>query len=479
MLALSPKWLFVEKKLEELNSSPAWTGQVTSLPSSSPDEGPAKLTLQVRSPFVRDWLRENFLPNLQKELDTLPGEALTIQVLVSSAAAPTPSVAVSAPKNFPEDFKSPAAPAGIETSAKTAFEEPSSEEVSEKTVSKKIVHESLKFKSSFESFVIGSSNQFAHAAAMAVAKMPGKNYNPLFIYGGVGLGKTHLLNAIGMEILKRDPSARIIFTSSEKFMNELIYCMRFDKMVEFRRKYRDRCDVMLIDDIQFIAGKERTQEEFFHTFNHLYDLQKQIVLTSDKSPREIPDLEERLKSRFEWGLQADIQVPDLETRIAILRKKAEDDGIPLEDELGLFLASNIKSNVRELEGSLIRLNALATLNKIPLSVNLAREGLKNILGDMDRILTVEQIQKVVADYYKIRLADLTGKRRMRSFALPRQIAMYLCRKHVRSSYPEIGYKFGGKDHSTVVHAFSKIQKDVASDKTLQNHIGTLEQALFR
>jgi chromosomal replication initiator protein len=471
----SPKQLFVEKKLEELNTSPAWAGQVTSMPLSFSEDGATKLTLQVRSPFVRDWLRENFLPGLQKELDALPGDAFTIQI---SVAAPAPSSVVSenvSAKTSYEDFKSPVLPISDEPKEEM---EVIAEKI-EKTVPRKITHESLKPKSTFESFVIGSSNQFAHAAAIAVAKLPGKNYNPLFIYGGVGLGKTHLLNAIGIEILKRDPTAKVIFTSSEKFMNELIYCMRFDKMVEFRRKYRDRCDVMLIDDIQFIAGKERTQEEFFHTFNHLYDLQKQIVLTSDKSPREIPDLEERLKSRFEWGLQADIQVPDLETRIAILRKKAEDDGIPLEDELGLFLASNIKSNVRELEGSLIRLNALATLNKVPLTMGLAREGLKNILGDMDRVLTVEQIQKVVADYYKIRLADLTGKRRMRSFALPRQIAMYLCRKHVRSSYPEIGYKFGGKDHSTVVHAFSKIQKDIPADKALQNHIGNLEQALFR
>jgi len=235
----------------------------------------------------------------------------------------------------------------------------------------------------------------------------------------------------------------------------------------------------LIDDIQFIAGKERTQEEFFHTFNHLYDLQKQIVLTSDKPPRDIPDLEERLRSRFEWGLLADIQIPDLETRIAILKKKSEDDHIPIEDDVAMFLASHIKSNVRELEGSLIRLHAFSSLNNIPLSIPLAKDVLKNVLSNVDRILTVEQIQKVVAEFYKIKLADLTGKRRLRSLALPRQIAMYLCRKHVKSSFPEIGYKFGGKDHSTVVHACSKIERVIGADTTLREQVELLENSLTR
>jgi chromosomal replication initiator protein len=449
-LAGSTKFSFLAEKIRDLGITPAWNGQVDLLPSL--EDGRA--VIQVRNRFVRDWVRENFLPQVLKELSGVDGPDLSIQIVIASASAPeiTP-VTVTAPSS---SVKPPAIPAQPAPS-----------------------HDSLKGKYSFEHFVVGASNQFAHAAARAVAKNPGRNYNPLFLYGGVGLGKTHLLNAIGLEILHENPSARILYLSSERFMNEVIYCMRFDKMGELRKKYRDTCDVLLIDDIQFIAGKERTQDEFFHTFNHLYDLQKQIVLTSDKSPREIPDLEERLRSRFEWGLLADITVPDLETRIAILKRKSDDDGIGLDDDLALFLASHIKYNVRELEGSLIRLNAFATLNRVPLSIFLAKDVLKNVLSDVDRVLTVEHIQKVVADFYKLKLAELTGKRRIRSQALPRQIAMYLCRKHVKSSYPEIGHKFGGKDHSTVVHAFAKIQRDIESDSTLRSHIEILEQTISR
>jgi len=439
----SSKFSFLAERIKDLGSSPAWSGQVELLPSPDDQDdqkGDQKAVIQVRNRFVRDWIRENFLPQVLKELAGLGGPDLVIQIAIAA--------------HVPSEAAKPVV-AAVQVS--------------------KPAHDSLKGKYSFEHFVVGASNQFAHAAALAVARTPGKNYNPLFLYGGVGLGKTHLLNAIGLEILKGNPSARIICLSSEKFMNEVIYCMRFDKMGELRKKYRDSCDVLLIDDIQFIAGKERTQDEFFHTFNHLYDLQKQIVLTCDKSPREIPDLEERLRSRFEWGLLADITVPDLETRIAILKKKSDDDGIVLEDEIALFLASHIKSNVRELEGSLIRLNAFSTLNNVPLSILLAKDVLKNVLSGVDRILTVEHVQKIVADFYKLKLAELTGKRRIRSQALPRQIAMYLCRKHVKSSYPEIGQKFGGKDHSTVVHAFTKIKREIESDATLRNHIETLEQ----
>jgi len=450
-LAQKPsKIAFLAEKVRELGTSPAWGGQVELLPSG----GEGQAVIQVRNRFVRDWIRENFLPQVLREMFPLDGPEVAIQIAIAapSQAVQTPTSSVSIDM-VPESPSEPPAPPKIPS------------------------HDSLKGKYSFDHFVVGSSNQFAHAAARAVAKMPGRNYNPLFIYGGVGLGKTHLLNAIGIEILKNNPNARIIYLSSEKFMNELIHCIRFEKMGEFRKKYREGCDVLLIDDIQFIAGKERTQEEFFHTFNHLYDLQKQIVLTSDKSPREIPDLEERLKSRFEWGLLADIQIPDLETRIAILKKKGEDDGIPLDDDLALFLASHIKSNVRELEGSLIRLHAFSSLNGVKLSIPVAKEVLKTILSGVDRILTVDQIQKVVADYYKIKLSDLIGKRRIKSLALPRQIAMYLCRKHVKSSYPEIGHKFGGKDHSTVVHAFNKILRDIESDSSLRDHVEAIEHSI--
>lgn len=438
---------YLRERVQELTRSPAWNGQI--FVSSRED---SQLTVQVRNRFVRDWVRESYLPSFKESLKDLPGEEPALQFLVVPGVGEDPRVSAQV-KPAPHPEPAPA--------LKTLF------------------HETLKKKYSFESFVVGNSNQFAHAGARAVAELPGKNYNPLFIYGGVGLGKTHLLNAIGMETLKNNRAGRVIFISAEKFMNEMIYCLRHEKMSDFRKKYRDGCDLLLVDDIQFIAGKERTQEEFFHTFNHLHDIQKQIVLTSDRPPREIPDLEQRLKSRFEWGLIADIQIPDLETRMAILKKKAEEDRIEIDDPVALFLATHIKSNVRELEGALIRLNAFASLNHVPISVALAKDVLKNVLGSVERVLTVEQIQKVVSDFYSIKLVDLTGKRRVRSLALPRQIAMYLCRKHVKSSFPEIGTKFGGKDHSTVIHAFSKITRVLESDPALKDQIDSLEHDLTR
>jgi chromosomal replication initiator protein len=450
-VSLSVKSAYLIEKLKELSSTPAWSGQVN---YHSEEDG--KLTIQVRNRFVRDWIRESFLPSLQKEFETLPGEDLSIQFSI-------------VPLESSEEV--------LENRTEIKESVPSSYEAPPKP--KAILHETLKSKYSFDSFVVGASNQFAHAAAQAVVAQPAKNYNPLFIYGGVGLGKTHLLNAIGLESLRKNPRTRVIYLSAEKFMNELIQCLRFEKMSDFRKKYRESCDLLLVDDVQFIAGKERTQEEFFHTFNYLHEGQKQIVLTSDKPPRDIPGLEERLRSRFEWGLIADIQVPDLETRMAILKKKAEEDQIPLADDVALFLATHIKSNVRELEGSLIRVNAFASLGKQTITVPFVKDVLKNVLGGIERLLTVEQVQKMVADYYNIKLPDLTGKRRIRSLALPRQIAMYLCRKHVKSSYPEIGNKFGGKDHSTVVHAFSKIQKVIETDLTLREQVQALEQNLTR
>ena len=410
---------------------------------------------------MRDWIRENFIPSVFEGLKSLPGDEIKIQFEVLPA----------------ETILTPVSPSNSININEPPVNEPI--ESPRKEPGKTFLHESLKSKYSFESFVVGSSNQFAHAAARAVSKTPGVSYNPLFVYGGVGLGKTHLLNAIGLELLRNAPKSRVIYVSAEQFMNELVYCLRYQKMGDFRKKYRDGCDLLLVDDVQFIAGKERTQEEFFHTFNHLHDAQKQIVLTSDKVPREIPGLEERLRSRFEWGLIADIQAPDLETRLAILKKKADDDGIVINDEVAFFLVSHIKSNIRELEGSLIRLNAFASLNSAPITIDLAKDVLKNVLGGIDKHLTVEEIQKVVADFYAIKLADLTGKRRIKSFALPRQIAMYLCRKHVNSSYPEIGSKFGGKDHSTVVHAFSKVQKNLETDLRLKDQVQALEQSIHQ
>jgi chromosomal replication initiator protein len=310
-------------------------------------------------------------------------------------------------------------------------------------------------KYSFETFVVGSSNQFAHAAALAVADSPSKTYNPLYIYGGVGLGKTHLMCAIGHRVKDQNRHLRLMYISAEKFMNELINAIRYDQTMLFREKYRS-IDLLLIDDIQFIAGKERTQEEFFHTFNALYDGQKQIVISSDCPPREIPTLEERLHSRFEWGLIADIQPPDLETKIAILRKKAETEKIDLPDSVALFMAGKIKSNIRELEGSLVRLTALSSLKGESINLPLAQEALKNIVEEEERAITIETIQKVVADFYNLKVADLKAKTNSRNIAVPRQIAMYLCKTLTKASLPEIGREFGGKHHTTVLHSINKI-----------------------
>jgi len=315
----------------------------------------------------------------------------------------------------------------------------------------------LNQKYTFETFVVGSCNQFAHAASLAVADSPSKTYNPLYIYGGVGLGKTHLMGAIGHRVKEQNRHLRLMYISAEKFMNELINAIRYDQTMAFREKYRS-IDVLLIDDIQFIAGKERTQEEFFHTFNALYEGQKQIVISSDCPPREIPTLEERLHSRFEWGLIADIQPPDLETKVAILRKKAETEKIDLPDNVALFIASRIKSNIRELEGSLVRLTALSSLKGEPFNLTLAQEALKNIVEEEERAVTIETIQKVVADFYNLKVADLKSKSNSRNIAVPRQIAMYLCKTLTKASLPEIGREFGGKHHTTVLHSINKISE---------------------
>ncbi len=328
----------------------------------------------------------------------------------------------------------------------------------------------------FEAFVVGSCNQFAHAASLAVANLPTKNYNPLFIYGGVGLGKTHLLNAIGNRISLNDHTANVCYLSSEKFTNELINCLRYEKMTDFRNKYRNK-DALLLDDIQFLGGKERTQEEFFHTFNSLYESHKQIVITSDKLPKEIPGLEERLRSRISWGLIADIQPPDMETKVAILCKKAELFNISLSNEVGLFLGSNLGTNVRELEGALTRLRAYSSLTGSEITIAMAKETLKDILTDRQKMISVENIQKTVASFYNISLADLKSHKKLKIYALPRQIAMYLCRTMTHSSFPEIGEKFGGKDHSTVIHAYRQVEKKIIADHEMKNVVETLKNQL--
>lgn len=319
----------------------------------------------------------------------------------------------------------------------------------------------------FDSFVIGNSNRFAHAACLAVAEAPAKAYNPLFIYGGVGLGKTHLMHAIGHYILENNPKAKVVYVSSEKFTNELVNSIKDDKNVEFRTKYRN-VDVLLIDDVQFIAGKERTQEEFFHTFNELHENNKQIILSSDRPPKEIPTLEDRLRSRFEWGLIADIQPPDFETRIAILKKKADVEKLDIPNEVMVYIATNIKSNIRELEGALIRIVAFSSLTNKEISIDLASEALKDIISNkQNKQITIELIQDVVASYFNIRIEDFKSARRTRNITYPRQIAMYLCRKLTDMSLPRIGEEFGGRDHTTVIHAYEKISDALKEDEELK------------
>lgn len=338
---------------------------------------------------------------------------------------------------------------------------------------------SLNQKYSFNTFVVGSCNQFAHAAAIAVAEAPGKTYNPLYIYGGVGLGKTHLMHAAGHAIKERNRHLRVSYTSAEKFMNELINAIRYNKTLDFREKYRS-IDVLLIDDIQFMAAKERTQEEFFHTFNALYDKQKQIVITSDCPPREIPTLEERLHSRFEWGLIADIEPPDLETKVAILKRKADMDGIELPDDVALFIASKVKNNIRELEGSLVRLVAISSLKGLPISKMLAQDAIRN-LADSEKPdgVTIDQIQRTVAAYYKLSVEELKSKNNSRQIAVPRQVAMYLCKRLTKHSFPEIGREFGGKHHTTVMHSFEKVDALSKENKDFHRVLSELIDNLCR
>jgi len=410
--------------------------------------------LEVPNRFVLDWVKDNYSKLIQKILEELSAVNYRLQFSVTGQARdglPRPG----------EKTESPIPPVN---SQKKAVNNIHSADIN------------LNRKYSFEEFVSGSSNQFAYAAAMAVANNPATTYNPLFIYGGVGLGKTHLVNAIGNAILNKSPQMRICYYTSEKFMNELINSLRYNRMDEFRNKFRSM-DVLLIDDIQFIAGKERTQEEFFHTFNALYESHKQIIVTSDKFPKDIPGLEERLRSRFEWGLIADIQPPDVETKLAILKMKAEQNSIKLPEEVSSFLANSVCSNVRELEGYLIRIGAYASLTSTQVSIEMARDVLKDILVERNKELTVEEILKRVSSHFNIKISDIKSPKRLKAVVLPRQIAMYLSRQLTSSSYPEIGDRFGGKDHSTIIHAIRKIEKLIEEDFQLSSTIENLKKEL--
>src|SRR5210317_519971 len=411
--------------------------------------------LEVPNRFVLDWVKDNYSKLIQKILEELSAVNYRLQFNVAGQARDglSRSDEKPEPRDRPVDKQ---------------------KKVANNTLSTDI---NLNRKYTFEEFVSGSSNQFAYAAAMAVANNPATTYNPLFIYGGVGLGKTHLVNAIGNAILKKSPQMRICYYTSEKFMNELINSLRYNRMDEFRNKFRSM-DVLLIDDIQFIAGKERTQEEFFHTFNALYESHKQIIVTSDKFPKDIPGLEERLRSRFEWGLIADIQAPDVETKLAILNMKAEQNSINLPEDVALFLANSICNNVRELEGYLIRIGAYASLTSVPVSLEMARDVLKDILIERNRELSVEEILKKVSLHFNIKVSDIKSAKRLKAVVLPRQIAMYISRQLTSSSYPEIGDRFGGKDHSTIIHAIRKIEKLMEEDFQLKSTIENLKKELI-
>jgi chromosomal replication initiator protein len=428
-------------------------------------ESPDNVTISVPSKFVRDWLSDNYVELIKFEFFRLTEKEHTILFKVERKMNRTMDLFKQSEATQPENKEAGTKPL---PKVKKQTTEPNSN---------LIKHMGFNPRYQFDSYVVGNSNQLVNAACRAVATQPAKSYNPLFIYGGVGLGKTHLLNAIGLQVLKNFGNWRIIYVTGERFTNEVISAIRYGKTFEFRQKYRDNCDMLLIDDIQFIAGKERTMEEFFHTFNALYEARKQIILTSDKLPKEIPNLEERLKSRFSWGLMADIQSPDFETRIAILRKKAEEDNINLPDDVCEYIAANVKDNVRDLEGSLIRISAFASLAKLPVTLDLTKEVLRKIITETKPVLCVENIQSKVAEFYNLKISDLKSKRRHRNLAVPRQIAMYLCKTHLTSSFPELGSKFGGKDHTTVMHAVSKIRNCLTNDVTIKTDVEELEKIL--
>jgi chromosomal replication initiator protein len=404
------------------------------------------VTFHLENKFIKTWIQDNYHNQI---LDILKSIENTHWVLEY---------------NIKNNKKTPK----IETEKKTSTPKKKTSNYSDNfTLNKKYT---------FESFISGNSNQFAYAASYAVAEIPATTYNPLFIYGGVGLGKTHLLNAIGNKILRDKTSSKISYYTSEKFINELVNSIRYNKMNEFREKFRS-IDILLLDDIQFIAGKERTQEEFFHTFNALYQNQKQIVVTSDKYPKEIPELEERLRSRFEWGLIADIQPPDIETKVAILRSKADENSIKLPEEILFYLANSFTTNIRELEGYLVRIGAYSSLTSIEINIDTVKNILKDIIQEKNKEITVEEIQKKICSNYNIKISELKSTKRLKTLVEPRQIAMYLSRKLTNLSLPEIGKEFGGKDHSTVIHAVKKIKEKAEKDKEFKNIITNLEKEI--
>lgn len=443
----SNKWSKILEILEKETSQQNFSTWLKPIKFKNIDN--TNINIAVNNKFFSDWIRENYKERIERIYETKYGEKKYLVINI-------------------EEFKKEI----------TKKNKNNNEIKSKKPIEVSVnTFTNINNKYLFNNFVCGPSNQFAHAASLAVANNPATTYNPLFIYGGVGLGKTHLIHAIGNEIIKNNKKFKVSYYSSEKFMNELVNCIRYGKMEEFRTKFRNM-DVLLIDDIQFIAGKERTQEEFFHTFNALYESHKQIIVTSDKFPKEIPGLEERLRSRFEWGLIADIQAPDVETKLAIVKIKADQNNIKITDEIAYFLANSITSNIRELEGLLIRIGAFSSLTSTPIDITMAKSVLKDVLIEKNKEITVEEIQKTVANYFNTKISDIKSSKRHKSLVLPRQISMYITRKLTDLSYPEIGANFGGKDHSTIIYAIKKIEKlidkDVHIKVTVDKLMSTIE-----
>ncbi|MDB4980364.1 MAG: chromosomal replication initiator protein DnaA [Myxococcales bacterium] len=433
------------------------------------DEG--RIRLRAPNRYHKEWFEDNFLPSILKDLETRTQRTYVVDFEVGEDAAPIPAVAVPGLARIVAESRI-AAEGRSPSSVPMALRPKAPELVTRYT---------------FEKFVVGPTNQFAHAAARMVAEAPASKWNPLFIYGGVGLGKTHLLHAIGHAIHERQPEWNVSFITGEKFVTDFIGSIQKrqggngsgggNSMEDFRQRYRNAPDVLLVDDVQFLSNKDSSQDEFFHTFNALHYAHKQIVLTSDKLPAELPGVEDRLRSRFTWGLIAEVETPDLETRVAILKQKAEVDKVFLPDDVALYLAAHVKSNVRELEGALIRLAARASFQGQTITLEVARDALAKLFANAPTGLTIEGIQREVASYFDVKLHDLKGPKRHRAIAHPRMIAMFLARKLTNMSYPEIGSRFGGKDHSTVISAVKKIERLCGEDPTVRSVVGTIESHL--
>ncbi len=455
---LNTIWNQLLNKMENKLSRPSFeTWLKTTRPLSIQEKD---FIIEVPNDFTREWLENHYGGTIANVLKEITGEYFNIHFITPQGS----------------EFTEPQTP--VRKAINPKQEQKNIFKTQQKKGNLATICSWLNPKYTFESFVIGNSNRLAHAASLAVAETPSRAYNPLFIYGGVGLGKTHLLHAIGHYIISNNTGEKIVYLSSEKFTNEFINAIRYNKTVEFRDKYRN-IDVLLIDDIQFLAGKEQTQEEFFHTFNALHENNKQIVISSDRPPKEIPTLEDRLRSRFEWGLITDIQSPDLETRIAILRKKSSQEGIYIPDEALLFIAQKIETNIRELEGALIRIIAYSSLEDKQIDLKFTEKALKDLLShNKNQTITTEKIISTTADFFNITVEDIKSKKRTQNISNPRQIAMYLCRELTDTSLPKIGEEFGGKDHTTVIHAYRKIRTGIKKDSSLMNQIKEIKNLII-